>query len=204
MSYELAQSIFGTPSAMAFSVLAVLTAFLLAAGWCDMRRHRIPNSLVFSGALLALLLHAALPAGDGFLAEQPGGLGLWGALQGMAFGLLALLPLYWLRAMGAGDVKLLAMTGAFLGPVQIWGALLATLFAGGAIAVFVALRHGVLRKTLRNLRVMLWMFALRAGGMGAAAPQAAAGTAAKLPYGVAIAAGSIAYLILHMRLSDLL
>ena len=206
MSYELAQRIFGTPHAMALAVLAMLTVFLLAAAWCDMRRQRIPNALVFSGALLALLLHTLLPAGDGFLAGLPGGLGFWSALAGLACGLLALLPLYLLRAMGAGDVKLLAMTGAFLGPVQIWGALFATVLAGGALALLVALRQGVLRSVLGNVRLMLWMFTLKASGMGAALPEVAAtvGTAARLPYGVAIAAGSIAYLVFHVRLSGLL
>lgn len=204
MSYELAQNIFGTPNVMAFFVLAVLSGFLLAAAWCDLCRKRIPNVLVFSGALMAMLLHTALPAGEGFLAALPGGLGFSGALAGLACGLVALLPLYMLHAMGAGDVKLLAMTGAFLGPVQIWGALLATLFAGGAFAIVVALRHGVLRRVLANLRFMLWMFMFKAGGMGAALPDVETSTVGRLPYGVAIAAGSIAYLIFRMRPLDLL
>lgn len=204
MSYELAQQIFGAPHVMALSVLAVLAAFLLAAGWCDMRRQRIPNTLVFSGAFVAVLLHTALPAGEGFLAALPGGLGFLGALAGLACGLLALLPLYLLRTMGAGDVKLLAMIGAFLGPVQIWGAMLATVLAGGVLALFVALRHGVLRRVLENLRLMLWVLMLRVGGMGAVLPEMSPDTAAKLPYGVAIACGGIAYLLFHARQSGLL
>ncbi|MEG0884092.1 MAG: prepilin peptidase, partial [Janthinobacterium sp.] len=101
------------PLLLAISLPALLLCILLTgAVWHDMRSRRIPNGLVFGGALAALLLHAVLTPGAG-------GLGLPAALGGLALGLALLLPMYMLRALGAGDVKLMAMVGAFIGPQQV-------------------------------------------------------------------------------------
>lgn len=208
MPNELAQQIFGTPGAMALSVLAILGLLLLAAAWSDLRTQRIPNRLVLAGLLLALLLHTVLPAGNGFLSVIPGALGLLGALQGLVLAFLATFPLYWFRVMGAGDVKLIAMAGAFLGPVDIWWALLFTLFAGGVLAVAMILRRSVLGNVLQNLRLMLWEFPFTTVAPGNNKPEAVAGpvfvSAATLPYGVAIAAGCIAAVLYRARLFGLL
>jgi prepilin peptidase CpaA len=207
MTSELAQSVFITPGVMALGVLTILAVLLLVAAWIDLRQQRVPNSLVFSGALLALLLHAALPNGDGFLSSLPGGLGLAGSLTGLACGLLAFLPFYWLRAMGAGDVKLVAMVGAFLGPVDIWPALFFTLIAGGVLVVAVALHRGVLTRVLENLKLILFdlFFALsmRSNPRPGQSRQAFI-SAAPLPYAVAIAAGSITAGVYRAGLAGLL
>jgi prepilin peptidase CpaA len=60
-----------------------------------------------------------------------------------------------LRGMGAGDVKLLAAVGAWLGPVQVVSVALITSIAGGAIALVVSLMHGYLRAALTNLWMLL-------------------------------------------------
>ncbi len=78
---------------------------------------------MFFGAGLGLLLNSVLPEGYGFVSSLPGALGLWKALAGLGLGLLIMLPLYMLRALGAGDVKLMAMVGAFLGPNATIGAI---------------------------------------------------------------------------------
>lgn len=208
MSPELAQRLFATPSSMAYGVLAALSALLLAAAWSDLQRRRIPNAVVFPGALLALLLHTILPAGDGFLGTLPGGLGLFGALKGLACGLAILLPIYLSRGMGAGDVKLMAMVGAFLGPVQIWPAIFATVFAGGVLAVVMALRRRVLGRVFKNVYLMLLgglpptiKRTLRAATPAAtgSAPAAAETTGVRLPYGAAIAVGSLAYMLYRLQ-----
>lgn len=162
----------------------LLCALLACAVWHDVRSRRIPNGLVFGGAVLAMLLHALLaPAG--------GGLGTLDALAAMALGLGLLLPMYMLRALGAGDVKLMAMVGAFVGPQQVLSATLLTLLAGGVLAALVAASQGVLRQTLLNSYCMLLHSVMRGMGGGNArldAPPAATG---KLPYAIAIAAGTI-------------
>ena len=71
----------------------------------DLRTSRIPNLLTFSAAAAGLAWHA-------FGGWAP----LASALGGLALGLLLFLPIYLLRGMGAGDVKLLAALGAWLGP----------------------------------------------------------------------------------------
>src|SRR5687768_11743315 len=85
--------------------VATLLALLGSAMWCDIRTRRIPNKLVLVG-LATSFVAQGLRGLDGTQA--------WflGTLAG--FGLL--LPLYVIRAMGAGDVKLMAMVGSFLGP----------------------------------------------------------------------------------------
>ena len=72
----------------------------------DLRSRRIPNRLVLAGVLLAAVMHAALLAtGQPALAGDA----WWSTPAGLLAGAAALLPLYLLRATGAGDVKLVAM-----------------------------------------------------------------------------------------------
>ena len=162
----------------------VLTAALVAAAWADVRSRRIPNELVFGGMAIAIAYSAIAPAGN-----------LPGALAGLAAGLSLLLPFYLLRAMGAGDVKLMAMAGAFLGFPDALFAVLATFLAGGAMSVVFALRNGSLRRMLANLSLMV-LGAAGGGGMRLTTADAKS-SAGALPYGVAIAGGTIGFLVLR-------
>jgi prepilin peptidase CpaA len=97
--------------------------------------------------------------------------------------------MYVLRALGAGDVKLMAMVGAF-GPQQVLAATLLTLLAGGVLALAVAACTGMLRQVLGNgYRMLLHSMARGLGGgdVRLDAPCAASG---KLPYAIAIASGT--------------
>jgi prepilin peptidase CpaA len=120
--------------------LAVLTAILVSAVYGDLRRHRISNQLNVLGFVAGLTLQCSA-----------GGLhGLTFGLAGAAAGLACFAPFYLLRAMGAGDVKLLAVVGTFLGPMGAVYAALATLLAGGVGAIgYVTWR--VLRACLSTL-----------------------------------------------------
>ena len=164
---------------------ALLLLCLAGAMITDLRAHRIPNALVLTGALAGLLLAGLTPGGIGFLR----------ALGGLVLGLAMFLPMYLLRAMGAGDIKLMAMTGAFLGFPAIAEAALWVLLAGGALALAFALRRGVARRMAGNLRDML--FSAAASVQIRALPDFSAGpqTAARLPYAVAIALGVGAFLL---------
>ena len=146
------------------------------------------------GAIAGVLSNALLP-------QEMGGLGVFDSLAGLGAGLLLLLPLYLLRAMAAGDVKLMAMTGAFLGVRGVTGALLYVLLAGGVLALGAAWHQGKLRRLLHNVKMMLFAAAARGSRGGAHAsgnlPEPAADSTGKLPglpYGVAIATGTAAYL----------
>lgn len=162
---------------------------LLAATWYDIRSRRIPNALVLPGAVAGLLANAVVP-------QEMGGLGVFDSVAGFGVGLVLLLPLYLLRAMGAGDVKLMAMTGAFLGMRGVTAAFLYILLAGGVLALGMAWRQGKLRMLLHKLKMIL---STRGGSTGdlllaGNLPQSTAESADKLPYGVAITAGTVAYL----------
>ena len=164
---------------------ALLLLFLAAAVITDLRARIIPNALVLAGALSGVLLAALHPQGIGFLS----------GLGGLALGLALFLPIYLLRAMGAGDVKLMAMAGAFLGYPAIFEAALWVLLTGGALALVFALRRGVARRMAVNLREMFYSAAasvhIRSVPDFSTGPQ----TAARLPYAVAIALGVAAFLL---------
>ena len=156
-----------------------IVALATLAAWSDIRTRRIPNALTFTGFAVALALRALV----GFDAV---GAGLLGAL--LAFGLS--LPLFLVRGLGAGDVKLLTACGAFLGPGRLLHAVLITALAGGLMALVAILRRGALLQTLRNCgRIVVGIFSpARRPGL----PTLASPGAITVPYGVAIAIGSVA------------
>ena len=175
-----------------------LTALLVVAVVTDLRSRRIPNWLVVVGFVLAGTTQA-------FAAAQgvPGlaGTRLWAPLAGALIGAAALLPLYALRGCAAGDMKLLAMVGAFVGPALVLVVALGTLVAGGLLALAFMLGRGVAAQTLRNLRrIAARAWARAAGGPGAAWPAPMRHTAARLPYAVAITMGTLAALVFVARL----
>lgn len=174
----------------------LLCALLALAVWHDVRARRIPNLLVFPGAMVGVLLNGCLAPGAGLFSAPFGGLGWLAALGGLAVGLGLLLPMYLLRAMGAGDVKLLAMLGAFLGPQAVLGAALLCLLAGGVLALSVACWTGQLRQILGNTYHMMLHSLLR--GLAGETPTVAAPAApsGKLPYAIAIAVGALPYIVL--------
>jgi prepilin peptidase CpaA len=176
--------------------LLLLLGLLTAAVWHDVKARRIPNALVLPGALAGLALQGLLPAGGGLYTTPFGALGLLPGLAGMALGLALLLPMYMLGTMGAGDVKLLAMTGAFLGPQQVLGAGLLSLLAGGVLGLAVAAQRGDLTRVWNNLRTMLLSTVLRGIGGGRYIVDAPPTPTGQLPYAIAIAAGTALQLLL--------
>ena len=118
--------------------MLVLFALLVVASISDCRSYRIPNWLTFGGALFALL--------SGMVMARTPGVGAVQALSGLALGFVLLLPGYALGLMGAGDVKLMAMVGAFLGAGATFQAVLLSFIASGVFALAFAIYH---RKLLR-------------------------------------------------------
>lgn len=162
-----------------------LTLLLLCACVTDLRSRRIPNWLSLGGLLAGLLANSLLS----------GGLGLGSALMGAGLGLALFLPLYALRAMGAGDVKLMALVGAFVGVEQVVYTALASVLAGGVMSLaLVLMKRGAARQLLMNLQLM-WLEALGklAGGKLPVVEQPAA-SAGRLPYALAISGGTLGYL----------
>jgi prepilin peptidase CpaA len=174
-------------------LLAVMLAWAVAS---DVRSRRIPNRLVLAGMLAGLALQATVTPGTGLFSVPFGALGLLKGLAGMALGLVLLLPMYALGAMGAGDVKLMAAIGTFLGPLDTLGAGLSSVLAGGVLALLVALCQGSLRKVAENVKVMVLGSVLRGLSGASARVEAPVSATGQLPYAVAIASGTVAYLLL--------
>lgn len=167
-----------------------LCLLLSLAVWNDVRTRRIPNRLVLVGVLTGLALNTFLPAGAGFFTEPSGALGPVNSLGGAAVGLATLLPLYALGAMGAGDVKLMAMVGAFLGSKAVLGAAILSLLAGGLLAFTVALWMGTLVRVLHNTHYMLRYAILSVfAGTGVRVHKPETSTS-KLAYAIAIMSGT--------------
>lgn len=164
------------PSATTAAVLAIITAACVT----DLRSRRVPNTLTFAGTLAAFLFHLVTGGVGGFLASA----------GGCVVGLMIFLPLFALHGMGAGDVKLLATLGAWLGAsAALWIALYAAV-AGGILALIVGVAHGYLRSAFSNLWVLMAFW--RAAGLRPH-PQVtlAASAGPRLPYALAIAIGAL-------------
>lgn len=163
---------------------AVLAVVLCTATVTDLRWRRIPNTLI----VLALAsTWGAMPL-SGWLAGQP-----WPSAPylGTLTGFACLLPLHAVRGCAAGDVKLMAVVGSLLGPLPTLSATLWSVLAGGFLALWLMLRPAVGRRTVANLRFMWAARMTRSNAPDDAGLAARPQTAARLPYAVAIAAGTL-------------
>jgi prepilin peptidase CpaA len=130
--------VFDVPTVAVVGVAGVAVFF-------DVRSRRIPNLLTF-GAALAALTYAAVHGGWTGVGTSAAG---WFAGAALFF------PFFALGGMGAGDVKLLAAVGAWLGPGDsVWVAMFAAM-TGGVLGLAVALARGYLSTALSNVWLML-------------------------------------------------
>jgi prepilin peptidase CpaA len=184
-----------TPNLMGLLALVPMMVLMLLLAKQDISNHRISNKLVLIGVLSGVVLNGVLPEGWGFNSQIPGALGWWAAIKGLAIGMLLLLPLYWLRAMGAGDVKLMGMIGAFLGPNDVFGAVLATFLVGGVMALVVVMWSKQLSQLLQNVKLILYGSVVKLSAGLSPLMNDLPVSVGKLPYAVAITLGTFAYLI---------
>lgn len=119
--------------------ILVLMGLLVVATITDYDHRKIPNWLTGLGVIAGLYLTTAA----GTQSAQPM-MAFLGAILGGSVGLLLLLPLYAIGKMGGGDVKLMAMSGTFLGTVGVFWAVMWSLIAGGILALlWIVLRLGL-------------------------------------------------------------
>jgi prepilin peptidase CpaA len=133
-------------------LFAILLLFTALAAYADLRTGEIPNRLIAIGLLLALPIQSGMHY---FATPNTGpGEALSTAVGYYGFGLilcgLAPLVLFYLGSMGGGDVKLLAMVGAFVGPfmgleIEVYAFVFMALYAGARLAY-----QGQLLKLLGN------------------------------------------------------
>lgn len=154
-----------------------LPVLLAVAVWVDARQRRIPNWLSLVGILAGLFLWGL----------HSGWSGLLNGFLGLLVGGALFMPFYLMRGMGAGDVKLMAAVGTFLGPVHAFFCGLLVAIVGGVIAVIEALRTGRLREALSDTLNLI----LRRRPVKTLARSA---RHESIPYGLAIALGTVIYL----------
>ena len=175
----------------------VLIALVLAAAFFDLRSRRIPNWLTATGVVVGLALNALIGTRSGI---QPGWPGLRFSLEGLALGFGIYFLFYVIRAMGAGDVKLMAAVGAMVGPQDWFWIFIFTAIIGGVAALALVLYRGRLKKTLFNLGfIMSEMKSGRPGYIGREELDVRSPKALGLPHGAVIAVGAILFLALGVQ-----
>jgi prepilin peptidase CpaA len=161
-------------------LLGILT--LVAAGF-DIRYRRIPNWLVLAGIL----------TGFAWNLYSSGWSGLGHAAAGFGLGFALYFPFYLLRALGAGDVKLLAAVGAIIGPGNCFWLFLLTAILGGVIAVIRVALKGRIHQTFFNVSwIMSDLVKLRAPYRSNEELDVTKAKGMRQPHGVSIAVGAIA------------
>jgi prepilin peptidase CpaA len=161
--------------AVSNAAFAAIAIGMTVATVVDVRTRRIPNELT---ATLAGI-------GVGLAASGVSGVSLWGSLLGFVVGLALMMPGHVLGANGAGDVKLMAASGAIVGPGLVFRAFLFTAIAGGLLAIVVAIKRRRLTATLAGTGRLV------AGSAETRELLRAAPATSRFAYGPAIAAGTI-------------
>jgi prepilin peptidase CpaA len=173
---------------------ALLLALVLGAAVYDLRYRRIPNWLTLLGAVLGLLLNTF----PGLLYQhflRADWSGLWFSLKGLGLAFGIYLFLYALRAMGAGDVKLMAAVGAIAGPQNWFGIFIVTALVGGAMALILVTVSGRVKKTLFNVSFILSeMKSGRPAYLANEELDVRSKKAMGLPHGAVIALGTVVFL----------
>lgn len=113
---------------------------LTVATITDLRSRRIPNWLVFPFWLAGMVVQGVLF----------GWHGIGHSLAGAGLAILIFGVFFLLGGMGAGDIKLCAAVGAWIGPAQLLIALVLTGLAGGLMVVIWAVLGGFLLDLLKG------------------------------------------------------
>ncbi|MBS1823806.1 MAG: prepilin peptidase [Acidobacteria bacterium] len=168
-----------------FPLPAALAALVLLAAVFDFRSRTVPNWLTVCGAVAGAALHV--------------GLNGWGGLKfsllGLGLGFLIFLPLFALRGMGGGDVKLMAAIGAMAGVSNTFVIFILTAVLGGVLAIAMLLWKGGLGRTMRNVGHILSQLGRgKAPHTGRPELDIDQSTSMKLPYAIPMALGTLLYL----------
>jgi len=155
-------------------------AIALAASVLDVQQHRIPNWINYPTMVGGVLLRIYFYGWHGLLTALGGIL----VAGGLVF------VFYAVHALGGGAVKLLAALGAMVGPYDAINILLATGIAGGILALVYSAYRGRIRATLANVGSLMsfhaWAGLRSHPDLNLDNPEAL-----RMPYGLAIAAGTL-------------
>ena len=161
-----------------------VTITLIVAAWIDGKELRVPNWITFP----------MIASGWVYCIATMGTEGIWFTLIGTLVGLVVLMPLYLIGGMGAGDVKLMAGVGAWVGAYITFQAFCWSAIVGGVIAVLMVMwRNAWAKHSSQFFKILNEIFSI-------GNPEKLSEIAAErkprmflLPYGIPIAIGTIAY-----------
>ncbi len=163
---------------------------LLACGGAayeDARRRRIPNWVTIPALAAGLGLHAA-------------GGGLKASALGLAVALAIGLPLFALRGLGGGDVKLLAAAGALTGWPAFGTLFLVNAALSGGVAIGLLVWRGGLGRALGNVgHILAALLRFRAPYADREELDVGSARAVTLPQGPIFLVAAVVYLVLRGR-----
>jgi prepilin peptidase CpaA len=167
---------------LAANILTIILVMLCAI-W-DLRESRIPNFFTFPFALIGVAFHGSTNGLDG----------AFFSIAGLLAGAALLAAPYLLSGMGAGDVKLMGAVGSLLGAKATFNAFIFIALAGGMYAMAIVLMN---RKAFRGffhdkLHALLNMVLLK---RYVPIHSANSQQRPRLKYGVAIAVGTMTFLV---------
>jgi len=169
---------------LVWSVWGLVSVILIVAAVIDGRKLKVPNWITFP-----LIISGWIASGIIY-----GWAGAGASLWGTAIGLGLLLPAYAIGGMGAGDVKLLAGVGAWVGASQTFWAFMVSAIIGAIIAVMMVVISGKWRHHQKQfMSIMSEIMVIRSPSKLSEIAAERKPTMMLLPYGIPIAIGTIGY-----------
>ena len=172
-------------------IIVVVVATLIAA-FLDVRTFKVPNAITFPLMIGGLVYHGSTAGMSGLLAS----------LLGILFGGGVLITMHAMGGMGAGDVKIMAGVGAWLGMPSTIYVFVASALAAGIYSLGLILWRGKLSETWANLLIILYRFSAIGAHLG---PEDSIEEGMKLtdrrrrfiPFAAMVAVGVIATLVVR-------
>ena len=161
------------------------TCVLIFAAIIDLRVQKIPNLLTYPSMILAITYYAFMEGVTGLLFSA----------GGMILGVVVFFVFYAMGGMGAGDVKLVGVAGAVLGPKGVLIASVLIALTGGLYALMLLIlkrqwAKGFIGRYLLTLKTFIWTRQF------IPIPAPSEEKQPKLCYGVAIALGTLVYVFM--------
>ena len=165
----------------------LMFAFVAVCLVTDLLERKIYNVVVFTGIVTALVVNVVM---------QGVYLGLTYTLAGFFTGIFLLIVPFIMGGLGAGDVKMLGMIGAFTGYPVVIQVLLVSAVAGGIFALVTMLKQGKMVKRMKLFFIGLFcsVGAKKTMHMNNLEDRDAGKHA--IPYGVALSVGVIVVYIM--------
>lgn len=156
---------------------------LLALCWYDCRYRKLPNPMTMGLAVLCAIARLYMGGMEGLTD---------GALGGLVCGLFLFIP-FLLKSAGGGDVKMMFATGVIVGFRYSFAEMLFVSIAGLVLAiVLLCLGKVAAKRLLHYLRIIFdWRYDRKKGAEGLPPKESEKG---RIPFGVAIAVGTLATL----------